>query len=771
DSCGDGFLDPGEECDQTPGENTCGSLGYYLVDGPIRCMPNCKLDLSGCGGKCGDNFADLGNGEACDGLDLAQNNCQMHGYLGGAIGCDVTCQLDFSGCQSICGNQLMEPNETCDDGNSDAGDGCSGSCQVETGWDCANSPMPSRCAPTCSDDMAVGPEVCDGTDLRGQTCTTFPEGYYAGTLACSADCGSYDLTDCIAQGRCGDGEIQGIHGEVCDSDNLDQETCVTLGYYAGTLACSADCGSFDLTDCVAQGRCGDGEIQGTHGEACDSDNLDQETCILFGYHGGALACLGDCSDFDLSDCIVTGRCGDNLVQETFSEVCDGTDLGLASCLTLGYHGGELACSPDCGALVLTDCIAEGRCGDGLVQTGYGESCDGTNFGSSTCQNSGYWKGHLSVCDTACGIDFSTCSATLELKGGDDQFCTRFDDGQIWCWGRNTAGRLGDGTTTNRPAPVQVVGLTEPAAMIAAGSGHTCAVLTDDTLWCWGDNALGQLGIGSNTSSSVPVQVTGLPEPVIQLMARGYHTCAVLADESLWCWGYNNNGQLGDGTTVSRNLPVPVTGMDHDVAYVAAGIYHTCAILKTGALHCWGLNTYGQVGDGTLTQRLTPVQVTFSGTTSPVAVVDGGVHHSCAVLADGTMWCWGRNHWGQLGNGTTTDSALPVQVPSLSGITTAVSMESYFTCAVQTGGTLWCWGYNADGVLGNGTPDSVPHPVPSAVVGLPAGAVQVATGFYAACALLDDNAVWCWGRNNTFGQLGDGTMANSAIPVATVPPGL
>ncbi len=297
------------------------------------------------------------------------------------------------------------------------------------------------------------------------------------------------------------------------------------------------------------------------------------------------------------------------------------------------------------------------------------------------------------------------------------------------------------------------------------------MLTDDTLWCWGDNALGQLGIGSNTSSSVPVQVTGLPEPVIQLMARGYHTCAVLADESLWCWGYNNNGQLGDGTTVSRNLPVPVTGMDHDVAYVAAGIYHTCAILKTGALHCWGLNTYGQVGDGTLTQRLTPVQVTFSGTTSPVAVVDGGVHHSCAVLADGTMWCWGRNHWGQLGNGTTTDSALPVQVPSLSGITTAVSMESYFTCAVQTGGTLWCWGYNADGVLGNGTPDSVPHPVPSAVVGLPAGAVQVATGFYAACALLDDNAVWCWGRNNTFGQLGDGTMANSAIPVATVPPGL
>ncbi|MGA9350442.1 MAG: hypothetical protein WBW48_16795, partial [Anaerolineae bacterium] len=185
--------------------------------------------------------------------------------------------------------------------------------------------------------------------------------------------------------------------------------------------------------------------------------------------------------------------------------------------------------------------------------------------------------------------------------------------------------------------------------IAAGYRHTCA-LTAGGVKCWGYNGYGQLGDGTWTWRNTPVDVSGLTSGVTTIAAGSYHTCALTAGGGAKCWGHNNNGQLGDGTTTNRNTPVDVSGLTSGVDAIAAGSYHTCA-LTAGGVKCWGLNDYGQLGDGTTTNRNTPVDV--SGLTSGVAAIAAGYYHTCALTAGGVK-CWGRNNNGQLGDGTTTD---------------------------------------------------------------------------------------------------------------------
>ncbi len=290
---------------------------------------------------------------------------------------------------------------------------------------------------------------------------------------------------------------------------------------------------------------------------------------------------------------------------------------------------------------------------------------------------------------------------------------------------------------------------EGAIQISSGGYHTCAVKTDNSLWCWGRNEYGQLGNGTTAPSSAPVQI--MATGVSQVSLGWWHTCAIKTDNSLWCWGWNEFGQLGDGTWTNRYTPVQI--MATGVSQVSLGWWHTCAVKTDGSLWCWGDNRSGQLGDGTgVYYRDTPVQIMATG----VSQVSLGAFHTCAVKTDGSLWCWGSNNRGQLGDGTNENKNTPVQIMA-TGVS-QVSLGGWHTCAIKTDGSLWCWGENYFGQLGNGTTQDRNTPVQ-----ITQGVSQVSLGGEHTCAVKTDNSLWCWGWN-AWGQLGDGTWTHRSTPV-------
>ncbi|MDW8351994.1 MAG: hypothetical protein RML99_08790 [Anaerolineae bacterium] len=273
-------------------------------------------------------------------------------------------------------------------------------------------------------------------------------------------------------------------------------------------------------------------------------------------------------------------------------------------------------------------------------------------------------------------------------------------------GGNYYGQLGDGTTTDRSRPVNVSGLTDVIA-IAAGGAHTCGRTTPTTnrrVKCWGFNFYGQLGDGMWTnrpiSNPTPGDVPGLSN-VLQIAAGSGHTCARIIGGGVKCWGFNISGQLGNGTW-GTNFPIPVdvSGLISGVLDIAAGGLHTCALIASGGVKCWGSNVYGQLGNGTRTNSPNPTPVDVSGL-SNVLTIAAGFYHTCALITGDRVKCWGNNVYGQLGDGTTTDRNSPVDVSGLSNVLT-IAAGFYHTCALITGDRVKCWGNNVYGQLGDGT---------------------------------------------------------------------
>jgi alpha-tubulin suppressor-like RCC1 family protein len=248
------------------------------------------------------------------------------------------------------------------------------------------------------------------------------------------------------------------------------------------------------------------------------------------------------------------------------------------------------------------------------------------------------------------------------------------------------------------------GLPSDLSMIAAGYDHACAVAADGSAWCWGTNTSGQLGDSTATDRSTAAPVVGLPTRVAAIAAGHGATCALQTDGALWCWGLNDAGELGDGTAETRTTPVPVFGMSSSVTGVSLGNAHGCAVKTDGSVWCWGLNSTGQLGDGTAGSSYVPVRAKMTVRAKAVAA---GSQHTCALGEDGTVWCWGRNVYGGLGYATAScdagpcTSSTPVRVSDLPSDAIAITASYLSTCALERDGTVWCWGGDDAGQLGDG----------------------------------------------------------------------
>ena len=345
------------------------------------------------------------------------------------------------------------------------------------------------------------------------------------------------------------------------------------------------------------------------------------------------------------------------------------------------------------------------------------------------------------------------------------------DGTVRSWGVNGSGALGDGTFINRPTPVQVSGVSG-AVSISAGDGHSLALMGDGTVRAWGSNSEGQLGNNSTTNSSTPVFVDGLSG--IVAIAGGFQASLALQSQAIGtAWGDNTYGCLGNAGG-SSSVPTAVDTLSGLTA-ISAGFLHSMGLRADGTVWTWGDDLYGEMGVGPgMTGSSTPIQIMVGG--PAVKAVATGEHLSLALTSTGAVYAWGLNENGQTGVGTVDESGwvsdppishLPVQVSGIGAPVAAVAAGAYHSLALDSSGTVWAWGWNSFGQLGTPPDPYTSRSVPAQVPGL-SGVVAVAGGAWHSLALKSDGTVWAWGRNND-GQLGDPQSAGSATPLQVVDP--
>jgi alpha-tubulin suppressor-like RCC1 family protein/Tol biopolymer transport system component len=451
-------------------------------------------------------------------------------------------------------------------------------------------------------------------------------------------------------------------------------------------------------------------------------------------------------------------------------------------------------------------ISAGAAHTCALQANGGVFCWGNNESGQLGRN------HRNSGDTPSDVlDLGGTAVRVEV--GDRHSCAvmGFDESVVHCWGANDEGQLGDGSTTDRLLPVRVQGLPGPVRALAAGARATCAVTQAGAVYCWGaaypllafpdgsrtaraypgfesgwvgidagtfhfcalrddgavkcfgDGSDGQFGNGPIDGSLGTEFAADLAPGVTQIAAGGHHTCARNAAGGLQCWGLNTKGQLGTGSITRRLVPTQVAGLESNQANVAAGNFHSCALSATGGVKCWGANHQNTVGDGTQNVRLTPVGVV--GLDGGVRALATGGDHSCVITAARRVQCWGANYDGRLGNGGNVNSAVPVDVQGLGDVDVlALALGASHACALLQGGAVKCWGSNELGQLGDGS--TTTRPLPVDVSGLSSGVTAIAAGYMHTCAIAAAGALKCWGANNT-GQLGVGDTAAHRVPTDVV----
>lgn len=366
---------------------------------------------------------------------------------------------------------------------------------------------------------------------------------------------------------------------------------------------------------------------------------------------------------------------------------------------------------------------------------------------------GRFHGWLSaICVSAIVAALPASASAQRISGGQSHTLFLTSDGDLYAWGDNSAGQLGDGTTTQRKVPTATP-LTS-VVNIAAGGTHSAAVKSDGTLWTWGANGNGQLGHGDTTQRWTPTQVSGFAN-AIAVVAGVNYTVVLKSDGTIWSFGLNSSGQLGDGTTTQRTSPVQVSGIATAIGIAARNV-HTVALLSGGTVKAWGSNANGQLGDGTTTNRLSPVSVS---SIADAIEVSAGDFHSMAVRADETVLAWGANGSGQLGDGTTTQRTAPVAVSGLTGAA-GISAGGSTSYAFLSNGTAKAWGSNGSGQIGDGTTTQRTAPT---TIGSFSTLILLEAGQAHAHAVTSTAEVWAWGYNIS-AQIGDGTTIRRLSPI-------
>lgn len=431
--------------------------------------------------------------------------------------------------------------------------------------------------------------------------------------------------------------------------------------------------------------------------------------------GGAVVCWGDGE---------LGQLGNGTTAPTSTPV---PVLGIGDAVAVSV-GADHACALRAGGQMV--------CWGGLEYPG-GQLGNGNWDGSTT------------------PVTVTDLSDATKIAAGAYLTCARRATGEVLCWGLNESGGLGDGTTHDSPVPV-TVSLLGDAVDVTTGYNANCALRSGGRVVCWGASNRGTLGSGERPASSTPVAAAGLTNAV-GVVAGYFHTCALTAGGGLDCWGRGAQGQLGTGTFDPSSIPVSVTSLPGPVIGAGAHSLHTCAVLATGQVACWGYGDRGALGYGGTENQATPVLV--SGLSDAIAVT-AGFSHSCAVRQTGEVACWGsQEEVGLLGNGSGEDSPTPVPVPGI-GDAIKIAAGPEHTCVIHSGGGVSCWGRGNNGRLGHGSGQSSSTPV--SVLGL-SDAVGLALGLFHSCAVRATGGVACWGGGGD-GALGDGTMSNRNTPV-------
>jgi len=600
-----------------------------------------------------------------------------------STGGDASSTDASTGGEAVCGDSVVQAGEDCDDGNADNSDGCVDACK----------------AAACGDGFVqAGVEMCDdGNANNDDICL-----------------------DTCALASCGDGLVG--PGEACDDGNqVDEDAC---------------------TNICALPSCGDGKVQ--QDEECDDGNqVDGD------------ACLNTC---------LTAKCGDNTVQDGVEACDDANDVETDACLATC----ELA-----------------KCGDGFVQEGV-ETCDDGNM----------------VPQDGCEDDCSETLGAAAVVNGWYHTCALTTKGVVHCWGRNNLGQLGQGNLVQigddeLPSAVPAVDLGAKALGLVAGEAHTCALVENGKVRCWGRGSSGQLGLASTQNigdNEQPWSVSDVPlGGAAQAIAAGQnHNCALLAGGKVRCWGAGLNGALGYGNLNNiGDTETPASAGDVMIGgtatQVIAGESFSCALLDDGKIRCWGLGTSGTLGYGNTT-TIGDDELPSSVGTVPLGqnakLMAAGRRHVCVIAADDNVHCWGLGSSGQLGYGNTAsigDNETPSVVGfiSLLGVKpVALALNYTSTCVQLETGEVRCWGNNTYGQLGLGTVDQLgDNEAPSTVDPIDIGVdvTQISAGWHQACARGTDYTVRCWGRNE-YGQLGQGTIVNigddelpaSAGPVMFMP---
>ena len=325
-------------------------------------------------------------------------------------------------------------------------------------------------------------------------------------------------------------------------------------------------------------------------------------------------------------------------------------------------------------------------------------------------------------------------------------------------------------TRSATADVIVRGFTA----VSAGGNHTCAVTWMGGVMCWGANKYGQLGDGTQVDSPTPVGVEGITDQVTAVSAGHFHTCALTTEGGLKCWGWNEHGQLGDGTTGNRATPVDVVGVTGRVAAVSAASTHNCALTAAGGVKCWGSNRYGQVGRGSFASEVQKIPGYVIGLESGVAEVSSGGLHSCVVMTSGRVKCWGSNRLAHLGDGTSRDNSSPVDVVGLSLEMTSVAAGYSHTCSLSFRGGVFCWGF-VSGLLGYEWSKIPPSSVqcgkfrcytPAKLVGINEPMSAISGGSVSMCALMSAGGIQCAGQMSGPGRVKRGDLTNAALAVSS-----